>query len=107
MHELYGVDIEREINLIFGGYLWQKLDSYHIIKKSKLMNLSFLSLEVCGEYPFPVFILITHWEINIKSFSVCINLGMQKSPSDLKSSTFVYAKYHQDFFVFPQNLQDA
>ena len=82
MHELYGVDIEREINLIFGGYLWQKLDSYHIIKKSKLMNLSFLSLEVCGEYPFPVFILITHWEINIKSFSVFINLGKQKSPGD-------------------------
>ena len=59
------------------------------------------------KFPFPVFILITHREINIKSFSVCINLekqkspdgtqpglfcfpmGMQKSPGDLKSSTFV------------------
>ena len=60
-----------------------------------------------GKDTFPVFILITHREINIKSFGVGINLekqkspdgtppglfcfpmGMQKSPSDLKSSTFV------------------
>ena len=91
MHELYGVDIEREINLIFGGYLWQKLDSYHIIKKSKLMNLSFLSLEVCGEYPFLVFILITHWEINIKSFSVWMNLEKQKSSDGTPPGLFLFS----------------
>ena len=62
-------------------------------------------LQEKGNSAFPVFILITYQEINIKSFSVCMNLGkqkstdgtppglfcfpmgMQKSPSDFKLST--------------------
>ena len=39
---------------------------------------------------FPVFILITHQEINIKSLSVCMNLGKQKSPDGTPPGLFCF-----------------
>ena len=40
--------------------------------------------------PFPVFILITHEDKKIKSFSAFINLGKQKRPSGMPPGLFCF-----------------
>ena len=61
-----------------------------LLYQENVTNKSSMICVKSEKYAFPVFILITHQDINSKLFSVYKNLGKQKSPRGMPRGLFCF-----------------